>query len=259
MSVASLQLRRFVDPVPNIAEDWFDNPIQILNVTRIGDYSSSADGACRVTFGGSRVGFVKPRMDAGTPVVANEKIAADLGFLLHLPVAPVVIRAPQDGTEWDRFTILSLACLGSGRHWGEGNASLNQHNVPGLEALRTFWTWIGDIDHNQHPQNLLYEIDSSGRMQLLSIDHSYLLGQGADASTLAASEGYGTCDQPNARPAREVAVAAIEALDEQDVQHIVRRLVGTVLTDVQAEDTIGWLAARRNQLRSLMKLGGDND
>jgi hypothetical protein len=84
------------EPPQARAEQWFHNPIQAITVTTIGQFSPSADGACRVEFDRGAVGYVNPRQDAAkNPVVAREKIAFDLGFLLGLPVAPVVVRSPD--------------------------------------------------------------------------------------------------------------------------------------------------------------------
>jgi hypothetical protein len=44
---------------------------------------------------------------------------------------------------------------------------------------------------------------------------------------------------------------AIEALDVAQLQHVVRRLVGTALTDVQADRVIAWLESRRPRLRGM--------
>lgn len=225
--------------------------MQTIPVDRLGDYSASADGACRVKFWGSIIGFVKPRADAGTQVVANEKIASDLGFLLGLPVAPVVVRTPQDGTEWDRYTALSLACFPSARHWCEAGPGVTDETIPALESLRVFWSWLGDTDHNQHPNNLLFEIDSGSRVSLLAIDHSYLLGQGQDPLTMPACDGYDSAAHAGAQPIRLAAIEKIEQLDTRQVQLVVERLVGTVLTSDQANSTLTWLTDRRAHLRQL--------
>lgn len=241
-----------------MAQHWFENPIQEIPVQRLSDYSQTADGACRVSFFDQHVGFVKPRPDSQNPlVVANEKIAADLGFLLHLPVAPVVIRLPIEGTEWQRHSAMSLACLPAGRHWGDQPLQPDHQTAPGLEALRVFWSWLGDVDHGGHPHNLLYELTPAG-CQFLAIDHSYSFGHGGngDVLTVAASAGYGAHDHESARLARVSALDDIAALDWANVELIVSRLVDSVLGKDDARRILDWLDQRRRVLRSLMNVGG---
>lgn len=259
MQVAAFKLRNFPDSVPGIAQDWYDNPVQRLAVTRLSEYSPSADGACRASFGDGSVGFVKPRPDhAGSLVVCNEKIAADLGHVLHLPVAPVVVREVMVGTEWVRMTSMSLACLAAGRHWGDGPLAVSAETAAGLEALRVFWTWIGDEDHSGHPANLLYEMKTGGP-QFLAIDHSYAFGHGGgEALTFAASGGYGAHDHEIAGVARLAAIADIEALDWRVVERIVNRLVGKAMSNHDGERILRWLETRRSVLRSLLKVGAAN-
>lgn len=257
MQMPALRLRKFRGPVPHVAQDWYQNPLQTIQVTKLGDYSATADGACRVSFFDTIVGFVKPRPDSQNPlVVANEKIAADLAFALHLPVAPVVIRLPMDGTEWTRYSALSLSCLSAGRHWGEAPLAHCDATAPALEALRVFWSWIGDVDHGGHPANLLYETNAEG-CQFVAIDHSYAFGHGnGDVLTVAASAGYGAHDHESARSARIAALDDIEALDWQIVEHIVNRLVDSVLVQGDAIRILAWLNQRRPMLRELMNVGG---
>lgn len=251
MSLEPLRLRRYSTPVIDLAAHWFDNPIQTIDVSLDGDFTPTADGACRVRFSGNDIGFVKPRPGNINPqVIGNEKIASDLGRLLHLPVAPVVVRRQQTG--WLQMTAMSLVCLNQGRHWGSGPTNPTDDLFGCLEALRVFWTWIGDIDHNSHPENLLYEFDGR-EFKLTAIDHSYAFGHGgADALTAPASVGYAPAGTKNQTESRAVAIAAIEQLDGSRVEHIIMRLVGEVLTSTDARAKLDWLGTRRGQLSRLV-------
>ena len=251
MSLKALNLRRYLPPKPTIAENWYENPVQTIPVEVQGEYSQTADGACRVIFGEeSHVGFVKPRPDNSNPnVVANEKLASDLAHLLHLPVAPVVIRATEDN--WPNFTALSLVCFEQGRHWARGVSNPNDKLLEALESLRIFWSWIGDVDHNGHPENLLYELDGE-LYKLAAIDHSYSFGHGdSDPLTSPASTGYNTQNIESVNTARTLALEAIEQLEWTEVEHIFDRLVGKVLTESDAIDRLKWLEIRRNGLRQI--------
>lgn len=256
MTLSPFRFCRFRSAFDQLAIDWFERPIQTINVNRLGEFSQSADGACRVSFRNDDVGFVKPRAETGSRVVANEKIASDLARMLHLPVPPVVVREPEDGNEWDRFSALSLSCLGSARHWGEGPLPLDERSVPTLEALRVFWTWLGDVDHNGHPNNLIYEDDPVEGLSILSIDHSYIWGQGALPFEHPAASGYGTAALPLATDVRMRTLHAIQGLDQNDVDHLVTRLVGRILTNDDANTMTGWLRERTNALPRLLGVGG---
>lgn len=245
-------MRKFGDWAEQIAADWAKTPIQRISVVQLSEFSNSADGACRVSFGkDERIGFVKPREEKGSCVIAHEKIASDIGKLLGLPVAPVVIRQRETDEPWDRLTALSLSCLVSPRHWGDAPLPLDDDVVTVLEALRVFWTWLGDTDHNNHPHNLLYELPIRGRPRFVAIDHSYIFPEGGDPLTAPVCGGYDTASHAAAPQARQRTLDAIEKLDVARLQHSVRRLVGTVLTDVQADRIIAWLDSRRLQLRGM--------
>jgi hypothetical protein len=251
MSLKGLNLRCYSPPVPDLAELWFQFPIDSLSVKLEGDYSHTADGACRVSFGGGDIGFVKPRPDSPNPnVVANEKIASDLGHLLHLPVAPVLIRKPEPN--WPNYTALSLVCLPQGRHWDQGVQSPTDELNNALESLRVFWTWIGDVDHNQHGQNLLYEFDGV-KYSVVAIDHSYAFGHdGTDPLTAPVSSGYNTSVMESVTTARSLTLNAIIEIDWAKVEDVFMRLVGEILTDTEAKDRLKWLETRKDYLDKLI-------
>lgn len=245
-------MRKFADWAERIAADWMETPVQTIPVVQLTEFSNSADGACRASFGeDERIGFVKPREEKGSRVIAHEKIASDIGKLLGLPVAPVVIREKEADAPWDRLTALSLSCLASPRHWGDAPLPLDDDVVNVLESLRVFWTWLGDTDHNNHPHNLLYELPVRGRPRFAAIDHSYIFPEGADPLTAPVCGGYDTASHAAAPQARQRTLDAIEALDVARLQHVVRRLVGTALTDDQADRIIAWLESRRPLLRGM--------
>lgn len=245
-------MRKFADWAERIATDWMKNPVQQIPVVQLGEFSNSADGACRVSFGNDeRMAFVKPREEKGSRVIAHEKIASDIGKLLALPVAPVVIREREAQEPWNRYTAMSLSCLVASRHWGDAPLPIDEVVVDVLEKFRVFWTWLGDTDHNNHPHNLLYELPIRGQPRFVAIDHSYIFPDGVDPLTAPVCGGYDTASHAAAPPARQQMLDAIEALDVAQVQQLVTRLVGIVLTDVQADRIIAWLDSRRPQLRGM--------
>jgi hypothetical protein len=239
--------------VEKTAEEWYSNPIQNIQIERIGDFSQTADGACRVKFDGDRIGFVKPRPDIGrSPVVVNEKIASDFGYLLELPVAAVVVREPDE--TWSNRSAMSLAALTGARHWDVSDANRTPQLDMQMEALRVFWIWIGCTDHhNGNPGNLLYDV-ANGEFQILAIDHSYAFGHGnIDAATAMPSVGYGLA-QTDVSGVQSTIVDKIEHLDIADVNKVVSRLVSDIFTVQDAERVAEWLDVRRKNLRRLLSI-----
>jgi hypothetical protein len=253
MVLSKFKFRNYVDPVPSICDQWFDNACQAIHVDVLGEFSPTADGACRVGFDGNHVGFVKPRLDSqNRDVVVNEKIAADLAHLLHLPAAPIVIRPPMK--DWPIYTAMSLVCLQQGRHWDRGPEVRPVALDEKLEALRVFWTWIGDVDHNSHPQNLIYEFDGSLH-KLVAIDHSYAFGHGgSDPLTAPVSIGYDTAQMEHVASIRVNVIEAICCLDWTEVENIFLRLPVDLLTVDDAKLKLDWVAKRKENLYSLMSI-----
>jgi hypothetical protein len=251
MISGGLVLRDYQNPVLELCQHWFEQPCQSLDVERLSDFSQTADGACRVSFSSGVIGFVKPRPDnQNLNVVANEKLASDLGHLLELPLAPILVRPPME--EWPRYSALSLVCLPQGRHWEQGPTQRTEELDQQLEALRVFWTWIGDVDHGGHPHNLLYEFDGS-KFRIVAIDHSYAFGHGdTEPLTAPVSLGYGTLNMSHVVSVRRRVIEMIMALDWSDVEQIFRRLPDELLTVADVEKKLDWIAKRRESLVSLL-------
>src|SRR5262249_32946622 len=119
---------------------------------------------------------------------------------------------------------MSLAALPSARLWGAGGYDITTAGEQ-LEALRVFWTWIADDDHNGHPHNLLFAI-RAGRCDVVSIDHAYSLCHRKPTDLLYAgvSQGYGADGLPGAPAWRAAIFAKINALDWSKVENVIRRL-----------------------------------
>jgi hypothetical protein len=245
----------FATDVISTADSWFQTPIQSIPVKTVGNFSATADGACEVQLADGSVAYVKPRPGAAhNLLLAREKIAFDLAHLLNLPIAPVVVRTPEPASGWQHFSLLSLACLLSGRLWGAGGSAHIDLAAPALEALRVFWTWIGDSDHNGHGQNLLYEI-RTGECAVVAIDHSYSLCHGNLAAplTVGVSAGYGTAGRSDCQHALRRTVTKILSLDDARIEKLVRRLA-EILTDAEQDRTLRILGERRASLRRLLGL-----
>lgn len=245
-------LRGFTASVIGVARQWFEHPIQPIALEQAGLFTETADGASRVVMQGGRVAYLKPRPQiVANPVVAREKIVADLAHVLGLPVAPVVVRVATPGDGFQGHTALSLSCLPGARHWDAGGIQHIASVAGTLERLRVFWTWIGDYDHNNHGQNLLYEV-SDGHCQVVAIDHSYSLGKDNRAPLeQPASDGYGTRDNQECDHPRREMTATIMSLDWGNIKEIVQRL-SDILTSEEQGKILEVLEKRRGGLRDLL-------
>ena len=234
---------------------WFEEPIQFIPVKRMGEFSQSADGACQVELPDGSVGYVKPRPDAAKNiVVAREKIASDLAYLLGIPVAPVVVRKPDAANGWLHHSALSLACLKGARLWGAGGDQYLALAGPSLEALRVFWTWIGDSDHNGHQQNLLFAIQS-GKCDVMAIDHSFSMchGNHTDPLAVGACQGYGTAGLAKCVAEGRSTVAKIGSLPSNEIERVVRRLQA-ILTVEEQDRILKIIEERRQHLAAILGL-----
>jgi hypothetical protein len=246
-----LGYRRYLPSIRAIGQTWFNTPIQQIPITLSGTFSSTADGACQAYLGDGTVVYAKPRPGtANNILLGREKVAADLGHLLELPVAPVVIREP--GASWSDHSMLSLACLPAGRLWSSGGIAHSPVAAPELEALRVFWTWIGDSDHGGHGENLLYQVDAAG-CSLAAIDHAHSLchGNSVDPLTVGECGGYGTKALPEAASPCTATADKILLLDWAQVQQVVNRL-GAILTVQEQDRIINILRTRRDGLKRLL-------
>jgi hypothetical protein len=232
---------------------WFQDPIQTIAARATGNFSPTADGACPIEFGDNRSAFVKPRTE-NKILVAQEKIAADLGYLLGLPVAPIVILNPDPSNNWPHHTAMSLVVNKSARLWVAGGDVHMPIAAEPLERLRVFWTWIGDCDHNNHGANLLFAV-SEGKIELCAIDHGHSLSRYCHPDPLAvpASSGYGTGGLLHHKSWAQSEIAKIMSLDWGSVENVVYRL-HAILTKEEQERILNILKKRRDHLATFLGL-----
>jgi hypothetical protein len=172
--------------------------------------------------------------------------------VLKLPIAPVVVRLPEPDNGWPYYSSLSLASLVSGRPWGTGGGAHLDKAAPALEALRVFWTWIGDSDHNAHDQNLLFEVQAE-KCAVVAIDHSFSLchGNHTDPLAVGVSSGYATAGRPDCHAVLRRTVTKILSLSQDIVDKMVRRLEAILTVDEQNR-ILRILVERRNNLSRLL-------
>lgn len=248
--------RQFDDATEEVARAWRSTAIIDCRIVQNGRWTSWGDGACAFRLPDDRQCFGKPRQTStNTLLICREKIASDLGFDLGLPVAPVIIR--RNCRDWPQWMALSLVTLDGGRHWHPDGPKHLGAAVDVLEALRVFWTWIADHDHEGHHANLLYEV-AGGALKFVSIDHGQSLGHGMTGSLMEipAALGYGTRHLPGAEGHRQTLVQRIQAVGDGALDEIVGRL-GDVLSTPERQRILDLLRQRRDGLEVLLR--GDDD
>jgi hypothetical protein len=246
--------RRFSPRIEAVAADWHAEPIQRVRVEMRTDFSATADGVrtVEITSGIATglTGYVKPKpAKEDRRTAAREKLASDLARELGLPVAPVVIRPPMQDLQY--FTSMSLGVFEGARVLGDMATAHRPEIAPLLEAMRPFWTWIGDEDHNRHFENALYMI-RGGKAHLVAIDHSYAFNhREGDSLTIPPCTGYDTVSLPGCDAARDEILRRIEEIDWSTIKVIVNRL-SVVLSPQEQENILSLLERRRTELRSLV-------
>ena len=243
--------RHFGKDVERHALRWFNKPVQQFGMLQQSNWTDTAQGACLVRLQDCPPAFAKPR--SGKPdklLVAREKIASDLSYMLQLPVAPVVIKEPC-GT-WPHHCAVSMVSLPSPRPWGERGDRSRQDMAGPLEALRVFWTWIADTDHEGNDTNLYFDEIDAG-VAVMAIDHAYSLGHACHGNPLAHGPmlGYGTAHDHGSAGVRDQILDRIMKLDDGAVRSIVVRL-GDILTEQEQGEILALLFTRREALPGLL-------
>jgi hypothetical protein len=139
------------------------------------------------------------------------------------------------------------------RTWGRGTDELRERAAPALEALRVFWTWIADSDHEGHYENLLY-VREGDVVKLAAIDHAQSLGHGLRGDLLAipASIGYGAHALPGAKEAGDRLVERIQSFSHDELDIIISRL-GGILTQADQRKISDLLKVRAEALPGLIR------
>ncbi len=121
------------------------------------------------------IGYAKRAVTAtGVTEGAHEYIAAELAFLIGVPVPPVGFCHDNAGHHFS----LSIRAFDEALHWGEIPLSEAEHEYlrPVFSASAVLHAWIGDVDHAAHPQNLMIDAKShEGQPRVAFIDHAMSL------------------------------------------------------------------------------------
>lgn len=203
-------------------------------------------------------GFAKPALEKpGMPAGAHEKISADLAFQVGVPVPGVVLwdRA-EDGAQF----CVSMNAFRQSFRWRQvaNRVSDEFHfrcrDVFALGAV--FHTWIGDTDHNGHPDNVLVDGASIENPRLAFIDHAHSLSRSwaVRKEPVKRLSAYYCPLDDLPRNALIDAVDRVLQVNEEQVARIVDRIPEGYLEARRRELVISNLVGRREQLGALFGL-----
>lgn len=255
--------RSFANEDEALAADWHGaveiaDPADWVLGAAIGRGES---GSFHITSRDGRRGACKPAFATnGVPRAAHEKIAADLAYLLGLPVPPTCLwRNPADGA---LFTT-SLWAFRQALTWGEAKPRLSatflQNAAAGFSVVRVFHTWIGDTDHGGNDGNVVINAETTDESPSFAvIDHAFSMLQNPHfeaGPVQIVPMGYvpqDLCDTA----ATAAAVAAINHLEAKMIENTVGRLPADFLPPERAEAIIGALLRRRQELAPVFGVPG---
>jgi len=251
---------RFEPREQRLARLWSQTAVNEETWT-LGDYIGRGEsGARRITNRDGLTGVAKNAFWHSINGAAHEKIAADLGHQLGIPVPPVALWQQSDTgslysisaeafpqhVSWDQARIL-----------GHLTTEFRKNARPILSAGYLFHAWIGDRDHGENPGNVVVNTDSSEmRPALAFVDHCLSMsykGSWFDAPfTVGDGTYYGLRREEMARDVLKDCVGRIMRLPESEIDTIVRRVPEAYLPQVDADLICRGLLARREQLSTLL-------
>ena len=189
---------------------------------------------------------------AGNMIAAREKIAADLAYLLELPVPPVTL--------WDTgcgvYAAVSALAFVSSLTWGQAQKLLTGPQtaelIPAMSAMIPFESWI-DAQDRQNEGNVLVGIEPTGRAVGAWIDYTFSMDhvwQGNMKVACAVPPQYPPVGAPDAAVIMEVA-EKIATIKDAEVEEIINRIPGNCLPAASAASIRDNLLARRAPVRAL--------
>jgi hypothetical protein len=157
-------------------ERWRSRPIHDGQVEFLGDSGGFGSSPQRVRLlPGGCVAFAKRALNsAGEPEGAHEYIASELANLIGVSVPPVGFWHDNTGNAF----VLSIRAFRETVHWNEVRVTAVDQEAlrPIFSASAVFHTWIADVDHSAHPENLVVDPGfPEGHPRVSFIDHAQSL------------------------------------------------------------------------------------
>ncbi|MFI5012714.1 MAG: hypothetical protein ACHQAY_10225 [Hyphomicrobiales bacterium] len=191
---------------------------------------------------------------------AHEKIAADLAYVLGLPVPPVILWDRGDAFVGDRYCAISMMAFTKDNEWDGAAPHLTADQISqamfAAGAMTAFDTWLAASDRKTN--HVL--VDDNGDQATLglayidyafSMSYEWLIGQGGTGAeprpTYPDKIGF------SLNATRSV-VEAIEKIDESVITKIVNRIPASYFIDNAEGVILSALLMRRTLLRSWLGL-----
>ena len=186
---------------------------------------------------------------------AHEKVAADLGFELGLPIPPVVLTEP-DG----RLCSVSAIPFPGPQKWGtalqapESVSILTPRLLAASSAMEPFDTWVGNSDRHNEGNLIVSRAIEGGGIAYIdysnSLTHSW---QAGPAPPIVQSIGrYPALGDIEIKIVRET-IDKIEALDGQIINSVVDRVPEAYLPADRKKALSEALLSRRGDLRGVFE------
>ncbi|HZZ94281.1 MAG TPA: hypothetical protein VFE23_17100 [Usitatibacter sp.] len=216
---------------------------------------------------GTLNGFAKPStLDADNiPRAAHEKISADLGYDLGLPMCPVILHqwtAPPAGNQPN--VAISLVPFSSVFKWGvvagiaDVAAKLQAEIAPWASRMVAFDTWLSNADRVNDGNLLVSKATHQDRGSALScayIDYSYTM-----LHSWRAGHGNMGCVGPYPCGVSAVDVSVltdtiskIEQVSDGAINDVVTRLPANFLSTSDGQLIVDGLIYRRGHLRATLR------
>ncbi len=258
--------RRFSSEVEGFAKTYATDLLSNERFTIDGNRRGSGSIAFPVTLVDSkRQAFVKPAVAAGdnARTAAHEKIAADLGHALSLPIAPAVLSRETKGHGLPPAVALSFVTFPQPRPWATMAPILtNVHKTSLCSALSAMWvfhTWIDDHDHNWNEGNALFEVSTDGNAGVVFYDYGHSLTHQWTPPAAAPPRNWGARTGPLQLVTSGEMLKAVERIEQFPVKQL-ESIIGRIPADCMPQDLgknlITALDQRRAELRKLLNLVG---
>lgn len=188
----------------------------------------------------------------GNLIPAREKIAADLAYIVGLPVPPVVLRDIGGGT----FVAISGMAFETSVTWGQAKGGLGGVQgaalIDAASAMLPFEAWI-DAQDRHNEGNVLIGLMPSGEPIPAWIDYAFsmdLVWGGNLKTACTLSPVYPPVGAVNPALMTEVA-ERILAIKDEDIEGVVKRIPRECLPEPVADIICQNLLARRAPVRAL--------
>ena len=202
-------------------------------------------------------------------VAAREKIASDLAFDLSLPVPPALLTAQPGAPPLPGGAVVSLVMYPVQWAWEHVRwktpddhvvqAALERVFAESAAGMLVFDTWLGQLDHDDHPHNIVWGYDPKdlADTRLVYLDFARSLGcldcweEGKWQEVVRAPFPHRLTETLNDARLAD-AISKVGALSEESIQKIVMRVPDDYLDSGRKSVVVEGLLGRRRQLEATL-------